>query len=354
MPGLRSQRARFGCVVRRIRSDGDLTVVRAHPDATATSGAASSGARSASTRSTRSLAPGATRPVGAGTSARTRSPIRSVCASSAISIASSTRVRGGGSRASARSTSRPKTITCAPGSRTRSRSRRSRPVSLAQPASASRSSRRSRSRTTAATVPPGTRRRRRSRRTSPAATTTRSTAPTSRSRRSTCASRRSTASATTRGAGPRRPRPKAKWSPGPIGSPTSATTSPTPCGPGSSTPDDLPPEIADGRRAAASRARSARSCAPCSTRSTRTGHVGMTEPAATRLRRFRAFNFERIYLRPAACRQAEKVIGLLRGLVDFFLDAPAPLAGRRHGHARGPRRRDRPRRPRWWCATSAA
>ena len=56
-----------------------------------------------------------------------------------------------------------------------------------------------------------------------------------------------------------------------------------------------------------------------------TGHVGMTEPGATTLARFRAFNFERIYLRPAACRQAEKVIGLLKGLVDFFLDAPTRI-----------------------------
>jgi len=54
----------------------------------------------------------------------------------------------------------------------------------------------------------------------------------------------------------------------------------------------------------------------------RTGRVGMTEPAATALDRFRAFNFERIYLRPASVRQAEKVIGLLQGLVDFFIDTP--------------------------------
>ena len=57
----------------------------------------------------------------------------------------------------------------------------------------------------------------------------------------------------------------------------------------------------------------------------RTGHVGMTEPAADRARAFRAFNFDRIYLRPAARRQADKVVGLLRGLVDFFVDAPARL-----------------------------
>ena len=54
-----------------------------------------------------------------------------------------------------------------------------------------------------------------------------------------------------------------------------------------------------------------------------TGRVAMTEPAASALASFRAFNFERIYLRPAAVRQADKVIALLRGLVEFFIDAPA-------------------------------
>jgi dGTPase len=55
------------------------------------------------------------------------------------------------------------------------------------------------------------------------------------------------------------------------------------------------------------------------------GHVGMTEPAASALQAFRDFNFERIYLRPAARRQAERVILLLRGLVDHFADAPRRL-----------------------------
>jgi dGTPase len=63
----------------------------------------------------------------------------------------------------------------------------------------------------------------------------------------------------------------------------------------------------------------------------RTGRVGMTEPAATALASFRAFNFDRIYLRPAAQRQADKVVGLLRGLVDFFVDAPARLPERATG-----------------------
>jgi dGTPase len=57
----------------------------------------------------------------------------------------------------------------------------------------------------------------------------------------------------------------------------------------------------------------------------RTGHVGMTEPAAGALDAFRAFNFDRIYLRPASRRQAERVIGLLRGLVEVFVDVPSRL-----------------------------
>ena len=57
----------------------------------------------------------------------------------------------------------------------------------------------------------------------------------------------------------------------------------------------------------------------------RTGHVGMTEPEASALQAFRDFNFERIYLRPAARRQAERVIRLLRGLVEHFADGPGRL-----------------------------
>jgi dGTPase len=61
----------------------------------------------------------------------------------------------------------------------------------------------------------------------------------------------------------------------------------------------------------------------------RTGQVGMTEPAASALQAFRDFNFERIYLRPAARRQAERVIWLLRGLVDHFADTPRRLPDER-------------------------
>ena len=56
-----------------------------------------------------------------------------------------------------------------------------------------------------------------------------------------------------------------------------------------------------------------------------TGRVVMREPFATALAEFRAFNFEHIYLRPASVRQADRVIALLRGLVDYFVDAPIRL-----------------------------
>src|SRR5262249_3418496 len=68
----------------------------------------------------------------------------------------------------------------------------------------------------------------------------------------------------------------------------------------------------------------------------RTGTVGMTEPAASALAAFRAFNFERIYLRAASRRQAERAIRLLRGLVDHFIDAPRRLPSVRDGDALTP------------------
>ncbi len=67
----------------------------------------------------------------------------------------------------------------------------------------------------------------------------------------------------------------------------------------------------------------------------RTGSVGMTEPTASALQVFRDFNFERIYLRPAARRQAERVIRLLRGLVDHFADTPAAPPRRRRAWGAG-------------------
>jgi dGTPase len=68
----------------------------------------------------------------------------------------------------------------------------------------------------------------------------------------------------------------------------------------------------------------------------RTGSVGMTEPAASALAAFRAFDFERIYLRPAARRQAARVVRLLRGLVEHFADAPLRIPFVRDGEVETP------------------
>jgi dGTPase len=90
------------------------------------------------------------------------------------------------------------------------------------------------------------------------------------------------------------------------------------------TPDDLPPEVRDivGRRRSEQIGTFVLAVLDATDR---TGHVGMTEPAASALAAFRAFNFDRVYLRPAARRQAERVIALLRGLVEYFADAPTRI-----------------------------
>jgi dGTPase len=60
------------------------------------------------------------------------------------------------------------------------------------------------------------------------------------------------------------------------------------------------------------------------------GRVAMTADAAEALTTFRAFDYERVYLRPASCRQADAVIALLRALVEHLVDCtdhlPADLA----------------------------
>jgi dGTPase len=90
------------------------------------------------------------------------------------------------------------------------------------------------------------------------------------------------------------------------------------------TPDDLPIEVADvvGRRAPQQIGTFVHGVLDAVDT---TGAVGMTEPVASALAAFRAFNFDRIYLRPAARRQADKVIALLRGLVDVFVDTPGRI-----------------------------
>ena len=70
-------------------------------------------------------------------------------------------------------------------------------------------------------------------------------------------------------------------------------------------PGELPDEIADVVGRSQSRQIGAFTLAVLEAID-RTGHIGMTEPEATALARFRAFNFERIYLRPAARRRRRR------------------------------------------------
>ena len=54
----------------------------------------------------------------------------------------------------------------------------------------------------------------------------------------------------------------------------------------------------------------------------RTGLIGMSEPVGDALAAIRAFNHERIYLRPDSVEQAERVIDLLRALVEHYASSP--------------------------------
>jgi dGTPase len=56
-----------------------------------------------------------------------------------------------------------------------------------------------------------------------------------------------------------------------------------------------------------------------------TGQVGMAEPMAEALAAFRAFNYERIYLRPASLEQNRVVERLLTALVEYYADRPNVL-----------------------------
>ena len=58
-----------------------------------------------------------------------------------------------------------------------------------------------------------------------------------------------------------------------------------------------------------------------------TGRVGMYTAEAEALAAFRAFNFERIYLRPESVAQAQRVIALLRGLTEWYVEHPADVEG---------------------------
>lgn len=55
------------------------------------------------------------------------------------------------------------------------------------------------------------------------------------------------------------------------------------------------------------------------------GVVGLRSEEAAALEAFRAFNYERIYLRPAAVEQADRAARLIRGLAERYIAEPAAL-----------------------------
>ena len=56
-----------------------------------------------------------------------------------------------------------------------------------------------------------------------------------------------------------------------------------------------------------------------------TGTVGLRQTEADSLAAFRAFNYERIYLRPEAVDQAERAARLIGSLAEYFLTHPSQL-----------------------------
>ncbi len=90
------------------------------------------------------------------------------------------------------------------------------------------------------------------------------------------------------------------------------------------TPDDLPPLVAQvaGRTLREQLAAFIRSVI---TMTTASGMVGMDETTAAALAELRAFDYERIYMRPAAREQADAIVALLRALVDDYVAHPEAI-----------------------------
>ncbi len=66
-----------------------------------------------------------------------------------------------------------------------------------------------------------------------------------------------------------------------------------------------------------------------------TGVVGMDAAHADALAAFRAFNYEHIYLRPAARQQSAAVVGMLRALVEHYALRPHLLPDAGEGASPG-------------------
>jgi len=58
-----------------------------------------------------------------------------------------------------------------------------------------------------------------------------------------------------------------------------------------------------------------------------TGIIGMDPRTAEALSAFRAFNYAAIYMRKPSQVQAQRVVGMLRGLVEFYAASPALIPG---------------------------
>ena len=56
-----------------------------------------------------------------------------------------------------------------------------------------------------------------------------------------------------------------------------------------------------------------------------TGAVGLRRPEADALEAFRAFNYERIYLRPESVEQADRAAALISALTEHYRHDPARL-----------------------------
>jgi dGTPase len=90
------------------------------------------------------------------------------------------------------------------------------------------------------------------------------------------------------------------------------------------TPQDLPAEVGEVVGTSRSRQLGAFIAAMLDT-ITATGTVALRQPEAGALATLRAFNYERIYLRPEATEQAQRVIRLLRSLTEWFVVHPREI-----------------------------
>jgi dGTPase len=99
---------------------------------------------------------------------------------------------------------------------------------------------------------------------------------------------------------------------------------------------DLPVEVAEVLGRSQAEQIGSMIDAICATATT-TGWLGMDPTTASAIDAFRKFNYERIYLRPASRTQAERVIALLRALVEYFIDAPGKIPDVAAGSVEFPR-----------------